>query len=110
MTEPITKVTDIAWGRIRSPDLDVQEEFLTNFGMVRADRTNNALFMRGTDPNHHIHVTELGDPGFISLAFHAGSEEDLHKLAAEAESATEVQDIDEPGGGKRVTMTERIRN
>ena len=106
MTEPIIKVTDIAWGRIRSPDLDVQEEFLTNFGMVRADRTNNALFMRGTDPNHHIHVTELGDPGFISLAFHAGSEEDLHKLAAEAESATEVQDIDEPGGGKRVTMTE----
>ena len=106
MTEPIIKVTDIAWGRIRSPDLDVQEEFLTNFGMVRADRTNNALFMRGTDPNHHIHVTELGDPGFISLAFHAGSEEDLHKLAAEAESATEVQDIDEPGGGKRVTLTE----
>lgn len=106
MTEPIIRVTDIAWGRIRSPDLDVQEEFLTNFGLVRAERTNTALFMRGTDPDHHIHVTELGDPGFISLAFNAASEEDLHKLAAEAETATEVQDIDEPGGGKRVTITE----
>lgn len=106
MTEPIIRVTDIAWGRIRSPDLDVQEEFLTNFGLVRAERTNNALYMRGTDPDHHIHVTEKGDPGFISLAFNAASEEDLHKLAAEAETATEVQDIDEPGGGKRVTITE----
>lgn len=106
MTEPIIKVTDIAWGRIRSPDLDVQEEFLTNFGMVRAERTNDALFMRGTDPDHHIHVTEKGDSGFISLAFNAASEADLHKLAAEAESSSGVQDLDEPGGGKRVLLTE----
>ena len=33
------KVSDVAYGRIRSPDLDAQEEFLTNFGMVRAERT-----------------------------------------------------------------------
>ena len=36
---PVMKATDIAWGRIRSPDLDKQEEFLTAFGMVRAART-----------------------------------------------------------------------
>ena len=45
-----TKVTDIAYGRLRSPDLDVAEEFLTRFGMHRAERTANALYMRGTDP------------------------------------------------------------
>ena len=33
------KTTDIAYGRLRSPDLDVAEEFLTRFGMVRAERT-----------------------------------------------------------------------
>jgi hypothetical protein len=38
--------------------------FLTHFGMVKADRTKNALYMRGTDPAHHIHVTENGAPGF----------------------------------------------
>ena len=92
MAEPIIRVTDIAWGRIKSPDLDIQEEFLTNFGMVRAERTNDALYMRGTDPDHHIHVTEKGDPGFVSLAFNAASEEDLHKLAAEAETASDVHD------------------
>lgn len=33
--------------------------FLTHCGMVKADRTKNALYMRGTDPAHHIHVTGL---------------------------------------------------
>ena len=56
------KVRDLAYGRLRSPDLDAQEEFLTAFGMVRAARTPTALYMRGTDPTHHIHVTEKGDP------------------------------------------------
>ena len=36
---PAIKVRELAYGRLRSPDLDVQEEFLTNFGMVRVART-----------------------------------------------------------------------
>ena len=59
---PVIKAVDLAYGRLRSPDLDKQEEFLTAFGMVRADRTKNALYMRGTDAAHHLHVTELGEP------------------------------------------------
>ncbi len=106
MSEPIIRVAEFAWGRIRSPDLDEQEEFLTNFGMVRADRTDTALYMRGTNPDHHLHITEKGDPGFIGLGFEANSEDDLHKLAAEADGASEVHDIDEPGGGKRVLLKE----
>lgn len=103
-TEPIIKVADIAWGRIRSPDLDLQEEFLTTFGMVRAERTDDKLFMRGTDPSNHLHITEKGDPGFISLAFRAASEDDLVKLAKE--TGSQVDNLDEPGGGKRVLLTE----
>lgn len=98
-------VTDIAYGRLSAPDLDLMEAFLTDFGMVRAERTKTALFMRGTDAEHHLHVTELGDPAFIGIAFHAASEEDLHTLA-EAEGATPVEDLDEPGGGKRVRLTD----
>jgi len=55
------KVRDLAYGRLQSPDLDAQEEFLTAFGMVRAARTPTALYMRGTDPTHHIHVTDVAD-------------------------------------------------
>ena len=68
---PAVKVTDIAFGRLQSPSLDEAEEFLVNFGMVRADRTRDALYMRGTDPHHHLHVTQAGPSKFIGLAFFA---------------------------------------
>ncbi len=99
------KATDIAYGRLRSPDLDVMEEFLTQFGMRRSERTNNALYMRGTDPAHHIHVTEKGDPKFVGLAYYAESEDDLRRLT-KAPGASAIEDIDEPGGGKRVRLIE----
>ena len=106
MTSPIIQVTDVAWIRLRSPDLDLQEQFLTDFGLVRSVRTENKLYMRGTDPVHHVHITEKGDPKVLSVAFWASSEDDLHKLAREAEGASAVEEIDEPGGGKRVRLTE----
>ena len=39
------KVTDLAYGRLGAPDLDRMEEFLVDFGMVRADRTKKALYV-----------------------------------------------------------------
>jgi len=97
------KATDLAYGRMRAPDLDAMEEFLTHFGMRRAARTPTALYMRGTDPAHHIHVTELGEPKVIGIAFHAASAEDLTRLAR-LPGASAVETIDEPGGGKRVRL------
>jgi len=101
----LIKVTDLAYGRLRAPDLDVAEEFLTHFGMVKAARTANALYMRGTDPAHHLHVTEKGDPGFVGFAYYAASLDDLKRLA-KAPGASPVEAIDEPGGGKRVRLRE----
>ena len=93
------RVTDIAYGRLMAPDLDIMEEFLTDFGMVRADRTKSALYMRGTDgDHHHLHVTELGEPKHIGIAWWAKDEEDL-KLISKASGASEVHEMDEPGGG-----------
>jgi catechol 2,3-dioxygenase-like lactoylglutathione lyase family enzyme len=101
----LIKVTDLAYGRLRAPDLDEMEEFLTHFGMARAERTPTALYMRGTDPAHHIHVTEKGDPGFVGFAYYAASQDDL-KRVAKAPGASGVESIDEPGGGKRVRVKE----
>jgi len=99
------KVTDVAYARFSAPDLDVMETFLTDFGLTRSERTDTALYMRATDGEHHVHVTKLGGPGFIGFAFNAASEEDLYTLA-QAEGASEVQDMNEPGGGKRVTIAD----
>src|SRR6476619_4944002 len=101
----LIKAKDMAYGRLRSPDLDLQEEFLTKFGMVRAARTPTALYMRGTDPFHHIHVTEKGEPKFLGLGYYSESEDDLKRIG-QAPGASGIESIDEPGGGKRVRLTE----
>jgi catechol 2,3-dioxygenase-like lactoylglutathione lyase family enzyme len=101
----VIKVRDLAYGRLRAPDLDAEEEFLTAFGMVRAARTPTALYMRGTDPVHHIHVTELGDPAFLGFAWYAESEDDLRTIA-KLPGASGIEHMDEPGGGRRVRIKE----
>jgi catechol 2,3-dioxygenase-like lactoylglutathione lyase family enzyme len=100
------KILDIAYPRLRTPDLDAMEVFLTDFGMVRSARTPNALYMRGTGPAHHLHITEQGEPGFAGLAYYARSEEDLHIIARHPDAVSGVHAIDEPGGGQRVLLRE----
>jgi catechol 2,3-dioxygenase-like lactoylglutathione lyase family enzyme len=102
---PWTKVTDIAFGRLRVPDLDEMEEFLRRFGLVTVERTKDAIYSRGTDPVHHIHVVHKGDPKFLGLAYHAPNEDAL-KALAKAPGASGIEHLDEPGGGMRVRLTE----
>ncbi|MFN8643345.1 MAG: hypothetical protein U0802_17425 [Candidatus Binatia bacterium] len=98
------RVTDLAYVRFRAPDLDRMEAFLTDFGMVRSARTDTALYMRGTDALHHLHVTELGDPAFVGVGMQAASAADLGVLARATGSA--VEDVAEPGGGRRVRLVD----
>jgi catechol 2,3-dioxygenase-like lactoylglutathione lyase family enzyme len=62
--------------------------------------------MRGTGPSHHIHVTELGPQGFVSIAYLARREEDLQRAAQLPDAISGVHTIDEPGGGRRVLLKE----
>ena len=102
---PAIKVDDILYVRLRAPDLDKMESFLVDFGMQPSAKTGSALYMRGTDPSHHIHITEKGaEPGLIGLGFRAVSEADLNAVAQSTGAA--VEDSDEPGGGKRVRLTD----
>jgi catechol 2,3-dioxygenase-like lactoylglutathione lyase family enzyme len=102
MTDPIIKVSDMAYPRFQAPDLDRMEAFLAEFGMQRSARTERALYMRGTDPHHHVHVTHLGEPAFLGLAFRTASRDDLLTLARAVGSA--VEPLDEPGGGEVVRL------
>jgi catechol 2,3-dioxygenase-like lactoylglutathione lyase family enzyme len=99
------RATDVAYVRFRAPDLDRMESFLTDFGLVRSARTDTALYMRGTDPHHHLHVTELGEPAFLGVAFEATSRADLEAIAR-SDGAGPVEPISEPGGGHRVRLAD----
>ena len=100
------KVRDIAFVRFQAPDLDSMETFLVGFGLVRAQRTDTALYMRATDDEGFVHVTHLGaEPAFVGLAFVADSEVELDVLAA-GSAFSAVVDLDGPGGGRVVRGTD----
>ncbi|MEA3055183.1 MAG: hypothetical protein QOD30_615 [Actinomycetota bacterium] len=100
------KVNDIAFVRFRAPDLDVMRTFLLEFGMECTERSEDTLYMRGTDDEAFVHVTHLGhEPGFIGLAFQATSEADLDELAGHRDFS-DVGDLDGPGGGRVVRATD----
>jgi catechol 2,3-dioxygenase-like lactoylglutathione lyase family enzyme len=100
---PVIKAAEISHARLRSPDLDRAEEFLLDFGMVRVARTARALYMRGTDAGHHLHITELGEPRYVSIGWQARSYDDLVALAR-LSGASGIESPDEPGGGHRVRL------
>ncbi|MDJ0787905.1 MAG: VOC family protein [Myxococcota bacterium] len=95
------KVTDIAFVRLTAPDLDKAQQFCDDFGLVTAERSDGALYSRGSDCSPWIHVVEKGEPGFGGVGFDAASADDLEAAAA-MEGAGPIEDLDGPGGGKRV--------
>ena len=42
----VIKIAGLVYGRLRSPDLDLAEQFLTDFGLIRAVRTPTALYTK----------------------------------------------------------------
>ncbi len=103
MPSPIIKVRDIAFPRYQAPDLDEMETFLHTFGMMTSERTADALYMRGTGSNHHVHVTHRGPAGFLGFGFFATTS-DLEVLAQAF--GTAVEKSTEPGGGDVVHLTD----
>ncbi|MDN7681581.1 VOC family protein [Burkholderia cenocepacia] len=92
---------DIAFVRYQVTDLDRMENFLLDFGLHRAARSESALYMRAAGTAHHVHVSELGaDNATTGFGLHAREAADLERLAAHLGVA--VEDNPEPGGGRRV--------
>jgi catechol 2,3-dioxygenase-like lactoylglutathione lyase family enzyme len=101
----VIKVRDLAYIRLAAPDLDQMEAFLTAFGLRRATRTDNRLYMAAADGRHHAHITELGEPRLIGFAFEAAHREDLDTLAR-LPGVSPVRPRNEPGGGECVILRE----
>jgi catechol 2,3-dioxygenase-like lactoylglutathione lyase family enzyme len=106
-TQPIIRVRDVAFPRLQVPDLDQMESFLMDFGMVRAERRSDVLYMRSAGTAPYVHVTHQGEPAFLGFAFSVGSRADLDSLAA-SPGFTPVEAIDAPGGGWKTSTVDTV--
>ncbi len=102
---PMTRAHELAYTRVRVPDLEVAERFFSDLGLLVAERTENALYLRGTGSARHVQIVEKGEAKFVAHAYYAETEEDLHHFAA-LPGASPVEVTGEPGGGKRVRLTD----
>ena len=78
-----------------------------DFGMVRAERRSDVLYMRSAGTAPYVHVTHQGEPAFLGFAFSVGSRADLDSLAA-SPGFTPVEAIDAPGGGWKTSTVDTV--
>jgi catechol 2,3-dioxygenase-like lactoylglutathione lyase family enzyme len=97
-------VRDIVYVRYQAPDLDAMEQFLLDFGLHRAHRSDTTLYMRSLGSMPYAHVTDLGPTESIGYGLLAGSLDDLHQLAQE--TGTSVERNPEPCGGWKVDLVD----
>lgn len=87
-------------------DLDRQESFAKDFGLVTVERTDDRLVMRtcGGDPYAYV-ALKADEDRFIGPAFEVESEADLDDACATL-GASAPRDLDLPGGGRAVSLTD----
>jgi catechol 2,3-dioxygenase-like lactoylglutathione lyase family enzyme len=96
-------IREMAYVRLSVPDLDRMEAFLDDFGMVKVHRDAGRMYMRGIGDSPFLHVTELGDPGVVSFAYEL-RDASLLTDVARLPGATGIENLDSPGGGRRVRL------
>ena len=99
----VIRVEDIAHVRYAAPDLAAMKAFLDDFGMATFE-AGGRLYGKGSDGRPFVHVTEPGPAKFLAVGFRCDTLADLETLAVHEGVAT--QDLDEPGGGKVVRLTD----
>jgi hypothetical protein len=101
---PVTKADELAYLRFRSPDLDRQEAFLIDFGLVTAHHTSDVLHMRHSGPSPYCCVVERESrPSFVGMAFGVRTRAELDALA-QRPGSSDIEPLDGPGGGERVCL------
>ncbi len=107
MTQPLIKVKQLAYVRVEAADVAKAEKFLGEFGLQVAARSNNQIFLRGTDAEPPCYILSQGTSSVTAIAFDADSLEDLQRLAQSPE-ASEIEALDEPSGGQVVRLTDPL--
>ena len=103
MSEPICKVADIIYVRFELKEFEAQKKYLNHFGMMLAHEDENSIFFRGTGTSPYIYVaTKSNENKYIGSAYKANDYSDLEALSKEFN--VDIVEINEPGGGHKVTL------
>ena len=103
--EPLVKAQRFGCLTWAVPDLDKQQAFLEDFGMILVLKTAKELYMRAHNdlPYVYFGVKSEGKAAeFTGLSFILDSDDDLQKLANE--HGKTIEELNRPGGGKVVRL------
>ncbi|MGB1581286.1 MAG: 2,4,5-trihydroxytoluene oxygenase [Nevskiales bacterium] len=105
-SQPTVKVQRLAHIIFERPDLGKAESFLHHFGLRTAEKTDDAIYLRGAAETPYCYALRRGPKArFVGFGLEVGSREDLLKLAALPE-ASAVTALDTPGDGEVVRLTD----
>jgi catechol 2,3-dioxygenase-like lactoylglutathione lyase family enzyme len=101
---PTAKASALAHLVFERPDLQRAEDFLTDFGLSLANRTQDLVTMRGTEPRPYCYRVHRGPRArFVGAGFSVATREELERLA-HVDGASGVERSPHPGGGEVVTL------
>lgn len=86
-------------------DMDKAHTFLTDFGLTVAEQRGDKTFYKGYGRDPFVYCATKGtEKAFGGAAFVVESMADLERASQVLPKASPVEDLDAPGGGKRVTF------
>ena len=65
--------------RYQNPNLDETHDFMLDFGMRLAKRTEDEIWYRGYGPDQYVYYTRRGPKKFLGGTFEAETQEDFEK-------------------------------
>jgi hypothetical protein len=100
---PIVKANKLLFVHFERPDLDMAARYLMDFGLIVVSRSENELFLRGTEAQPYIYrVTRGPIARFLGLGFSVPTADDLQKLSQA--KGCKIEQSNAPGGGSIVRL------
>ena len=101
---PTAKAIKLAYLMFDRPDLEQASEFLTDFGLVTASRSADALYWRAADTAPFCYcIRKAKKAAFAGFGFEVANMDDLVALS-QLTGASAIEDVSYPGGGKKVVL------
>ncbi len=101
---PTVKATRLAYLIWERPDLERAAAFLTDFGLIEMQRSDTAIYFRGTAAAPFCYEVRRAErAAFVGFALELVSRDALQALAR-LPGASPVQPLNKPGGGECVQL------